>query len=171
MCRTITRNGERAVTVTDSYRLSLVSDFQYSLHAEAAQNSVMAQDFALATDSSSRATETWWAGRRLRYNIGLLIAGPLGFSLYAVVVSRCIDLRAPSDWEITALTTVFQGFAYLVMIGVANLCYYFGPWSNRLVRPANVATYRKIVFRFGFWFCLVALPTGCSSIRHLRSPR
>jgi len=38
----------------------------------------MAQDFALETDSSPRATETWWASRRLRYNIGLLVAGPLG---------------------------------------------------------------------------------------------
>jgi hypothetical protein len=55
----------------------------------------------------------------------------------------------------TILTTLFQGFAYLVMIGVANLCYYLGPWSERLVRPANVARYRKIVFQLGFWFSVL----------------
>jgi hypothetical protein len=115
----------------------------------------MDQGFALETDSSPHATETWWASRRLRYNVGLLVAGPLGFGLYAVAISQCIDLRAPGDWEITILTTLFQGFAYLVMIGVANLCYYLGPWSERLVRPANVAGYRKIVFGLGFWFSVL----------------
>ena len=64
-------------------------------------------------------------------------------------------VRAPGDWEITVLTALFQGFAYLVMVGVANLCYYLGPWSERLVRPANVARFRKIVFRLGFWFSVL----------------
>jgi hypothetical protein len=123
----------------------------------------MAQDFALETDSSPRAIITWWASRRLRYNIGLLVAGPLGFGLYAVAVDRCIDLRAPGDWEITILTTLFQGFAYLVMIGVANLCYYLGPWSERLVRPANVAGYREIVFWLGFSFSIL-LPFAPSAL-------
>ena len=115
----------------------------------------MAQGFALETDSSPRAAETWWASRRLRYNIGFFVAGPLGFGLYAVAVSRCIDLRAPGHWKITILTTLFQAFAYLVMIGVANLCYYLGPLSERLVRTANVAAYRKIVFWLGFWFSVL----------------
>lgn len=115
----------------------------------------VAQEFTLERDSSPRATEAWWANRRLRYNIGLLVAGPLGFGLYAVAISRCIGLRAPGDWEMTVFTTLFQGFAYLVMIGVANLCYYLGPWSERLVRPANVARYRKIVFGLGFGFSVL----------------
>src|SRR5258708_3158735 len=115
----------------------------------------MAQGLALETHSSPPATESWWANRRLRYNIGLLVAGPLGFGVYAIAISRCIDLRASGDREMTILTTLFQGFAYLVMIGVANLCYYLGPWSERLVRPANVARYRKVVFRLGFWFSVL----------------
>jgi hypothetical protein len=123
----------------------------------------MAQDLSLETDSSPRATETWWARRRLRYNIGLLVAGALGFGLYAVAISRCINLHAPGDWEITILTTVFQGFAYLVMIGVANLCYYLGPLSERLARPTNVASYRKTAFRLGFWFS-VLLPFTPSAV-------
>jgi hypothetical protein len=123
----------------------------------------MDEDFTLETDSSPRATGTWWARRRLRYNVGLLVAGPLGFVLYAVAISRCIDLHAPGDWEITILTISFQGFAYLVMIGVANLCYYLGPWSERLVHPTKVATYRKIAFRLGFWFS-VLLPFTPSAV-------
>lgn len=115
----------------------------------------MTEDLALETDPSPQARKTWWARRRLRYNVGLLIAGLVGFVFYAIAIDRCIDLRAPGDWEITIFTTVFQGFAYLIMIGAANLCYNLGPWSERLVRPANVARYRKIVFRLGFWFSVL----------------
>jgi hypothetical protein len=123
----------------------------------------MPQDFALETDPSPRATEMWWASRRLPYNIGLLVAGTVGFGLYAVAVDRCVDLRAPGDWEITIFTTLFQGFTYLVMMGVANLCYYLGPWSERLVRPTNVAGYRRIMFGLGFWFS-VLLPFAPSAL-------
>jgi hypothetical protein len=123
----------------------------------------MAQDIFLESESSPRAIDTWWASRRLRYNIGLLIAGPLGFSLYAIAVDRCIDLRAPGEWEITIPSILFQGFAYLVMIGAANLCYYLGPWSERIIRPANVAGYRTILFRLGFTFS-VLLPLAPSAL-------
>jgi hypothetical protein len=105
--------------------------------------------------SSPTTTEDWWSRRRLRYNIGLVVAGVLGFGLYIVAVDRCIDLRAPGDWEITIFTTVFQGFAYLVMIAVANLCYNLGAWSERVIRPANLASYRKTIFGLGFWFSVL----------------
>jgi len=115
----------------------------------------MAEDLILTADPSPLATKTWWAKRRLRYNIGLLIAGPLGFICYVSAVDRCIDLHAPGDWEISGFTTLFQGFAYLLMVGVANLCYYLGPWSERLLRPRNVERYRKTAFGLGFWFSVL----------------
>jgi hypothetical protein len=115
----------------------------------------MTEDLTRTADPTPWAMQTWWAARRRRYNIGLLVAGPLGFICYAAAVSRCIDLRVPGDWEITIFTTLFQGFAYLVMIGIANLCYYVGPWSEQLFRPANVARYRKTAFQLGFWFSVL----------------
>lgn len=123
----------------------------------------MLDDCALETDSSPRAAKTWWAKRRLRYNVGLLVAGPLGFVFYALAVSRCIDINAPGDWEITVLTTLFQGLVYLIMIGVANLCYYLAPWSEQVVHPTNVASYRKVAFQLGFWFS-VLLPLAPSAV-------
>lgn len=110
------------------------------------------EDVGLATDPSPWAREQWWAQRRRRYNVGLLIAGILGFICYAAAVRRCISLRAPGEWEITIFTALFQGLCYLVMMGVANLCYYLGPQSERLLHPANIAKYRKIAFQLGFWF-------------------
>jgi hypothetical protein len=110
----------------------------------------------ISTSSSSHmTTEDWWSSRRLRYNIGLVVAGLLGFGLYIVAVDRCINLRAPGDWEITVFTTVFQGFAYLVMIAIANLCYNLGAWSERVIRPANLARYRRTIFGLGFWFSVL----------------
>jgi len=52
-------------------------------------------------------------------------------------------------------TTVFQGFAYLVIIAVANLFYNLGAWSERVLRPANLARYRKTIFGLGFWFSVL----------------
>jgi hypothetical protein len=100
-------------------------------------------------------TEAWWASRRLRYNIGLLVAGLLGFVFYVVATDRCIALRAPGDWEITIFTTVFQGFAYLMMVVVANLLYHLGAWSERVIRPANPVRYRTTIFGLGFCFSVL----------------
>ncbi len=115
----------------------------------------MAEDYALPADSDSSLTKTWWAGHRLRYNIGLVVAGLPAFICYVAAVERCIDLRVPGDWEVTIFTTLFQGFAYLIMIGAANACYQFGPWSERLIKPTNPARYRKIAFRMGFLFSVL----------------
>lgn len=123
----------------------------------------MVDESSLVTDPSPWATERWWAARRLRYNIGLLIAGALGFVCYAVVVSRCIALNAPGDWEITFLTIGFQSVAYLIAIGVVNLCYSLGPWCERFVQPANVARYRRLGVKLGFGLS-VLLPLAPATI-------
>jgi hypothetical protein len=115
----------------------------------------LSNDLVSAYGSSLVTTGVWWASRRLRYNIGLVVAGLIGFVLYVVAVDRCIDVRAPGDWEITIFTIVFQGFAYLVMMALANLCYNLGAWSERAVRPSNVARYRIAVFNLGFWFSVL----------------
>ena len=123
----------------------------------------MAEDLTLTADPSPAARETWWAAHRLRYNIGLLVGGSLGFIGYAIAVDRCINLHTPGDWEITLFTTAFQGVAYLAAVVLANLCYYLGPWSEGLLHPSNVAIYRKITFRLGFWFS-VLLPFTPSAL-------
>jgi hypothetical protein len=123
----------------------------------------MAEDRTVAADASPWARETWWSGRRRRYNLGLLVAGVAGFIGYAAAVERCIALHAPGDWEITIFTTIFQAFAYLVMVGVANVFFLLGPWSERVLQPNNVAAYRTVAFRLGFWFS-VLLPFAPSVV-------
>jgi hypothetical protein len=105
----------------------------------------------------------WWEQRRLRYNIGPIIAGGLAFAAYVLVIIHfqdVIDAAEPSQAdELSGFTLVFQGFGYLFMMLVANVCFFLEPLSEWLLRPRNVGRYRKIAFRLGFWGS-VALPFG-----------
>ncbi|RBP44523.1 hypothetical protein DES53_104344 [Roseimicrobium gellanilyticum] len=99
----------------------------------------------------------WWRARRIRYNIGLVVAGILAFIAYAAV--GFVMLPADAEFEITGLTILFQGFGYLFMIGVANVFYFIGPLSEFVIRPGDPESYRRTCFRLGFWFS-VLLPFG-----------
>jgi hypothetical protein len=39
--------------------------------------------------------------------------------------------------------------------GFGNLCYFIGPISERVVRPADPDRYRHICYRLGFWFSVL----------------
>ncbi len=95
----------------------------------------------------------WWEARRLRYNVGLVVAGFLAFVAYSVLGSWL--LSDDPDFEITIFTIAFQGIAYLFMMVVANLCFLLGPFSERFVRPLDLPRYRHTCFRLGFWFSVL----------------
>jgi len=103
----------------------------------------------------------WWSARRLRYNVALIVAGILAFIAY-VAVGRTL-LPRNAEFEITIFTTLFQGIGYLFMIGVANVFYFLGPISERIVRPHDPERYRRICFRLGFWFS-VLLPFSIAAL-------
>jgi peptidoglycan/LPS O-acetylase OafA/YrhL len=95
----------------------------------------------------------WWRARRFRYNVALVVAGILAFVAYVAV---CVTLLPKdAEVEITLFTILFQGVGYLFMIGVANVCYFIGPLSERFVRPAEPERYRLICYRLGFWFSVL----------------
>lgn len=97
----------------------------------------------------------WWEHRRLRYNIGLVVAGLLAFVGYVAVLDRGISTGAMPCAEITLFTTVFQGLGFLFMIAVANVCYLAGPLSESIIRPRNVDRFRRVTFQLGFWFSVL----------------
>lgn len=98
----------------------------------------------------------WWRSRRLRYNISLAVAGVLAFICYVIVCSTLLPrVLTLSEIKVTAFTTLFQAVGYLFMMGVANILYYLGPLSERVVKPADVEGYREICYRLGFWFSVV----------------
>ncbi|HYR55295.1 MAG TPA: hypothetical protein VEM39_04205 [Myxococcaceae bacterium] len=87
--------------------------------------------------------------------MGLIVAGVLAFVCYVVVFEKIVP--KDSETEITLFTTAFQGFGYLVMMGIANACYSLGPLVERLLRPTNPKRFRKISYTLGFGFSF-ALP-------------
>jgi hypothetical protein len=98
---------------------------------------------------------SWWEQRRLRYNIGLVIAVVSAFVCYVVVVDRGICIGTMPDAEITLFTTAFQGIGYLFMMAIGNVCYFSGPLSESLIGPQNVERYRHMTFQLGLWFSVL----------------
>jgi hypothetical protein len=111
-------------------------------------------------EQTSIPARVWWGRRRLRYNVGLIVAGLLAFACYVAVVFWGISLRAiPDPGAVTGLTTLFQAACYLVLMVIANICYWLGPLSERLIQPKDIDRYRRITYGLGFWFS-VLLPFG-----------
>ena len=107
---------------------------------------------AVADSQSARA---WWEQRRLRYNIALIVAGVLAFAAYVAVVDRGISMGTMPGAEITLFTTAFQGFGYLLMMAIANVCYFAGPLSESIVKPKNIHRYRRVMYWLGFCFSVL----------------
>ena len=102
-------------------------------------------------EPASRADDVWrwWESRRLRYNIGLAIAGALAWGLFAA------ESLLLTDWfSISVSGTLATGLLWLVAMGIANLLYFLGPVSERVLRPQDRDAYRRRVFGLGFWFSM-----------------
>lgn len=99
---------------------------------------------------TSSQIKEWWCEKRLLYNFGLVTSGILAFILYVVVGVNFI-MPYDNDFEITLFTLFFQGFGYLMMMGLANLCYNMGVYLD-LNNPENSEKFRKDLFKLVFWF-------------------
>jgi hypothetical protein len=101
----------------------------------------------------------WWESRRLRYNIGLAIAGWVAWGLAAAAIWTLVPLIPfqTDNPEVTLFTVLIQGVLYLLFMAAANLLYLLGSLSEAVLRPADVDGFRRRMFGLGFWFS-VALP-------------
>ena len=91
----------------------------------------------------------WWESRRLRYNIGLAIAGASAWGVFAA------ESLLMTDWfSLSVSGTLATGLLWLVAMGVANLLYVLGPVSERVLKPTDRDAYRRRVFGLGFWFSM-----------------
>jgi hypothetical protein len=95
----------------------------------------------------------WWADRRLKYNLGLVIAGILAFICYVIAGVNLI-MPYDNDFEITLFTTAFQGTGYLFMMLIANIFYNLGYWVDQNYNKCDSEKFRRRLFNFGFGFHL-----------------
>jgi hypothetical protein len=95
----------------------------------------------------------WWAARRRRYNVALVLAGVSAFIAYATVAS--VFSQHFNQLEITGFTVTFQAVGYAVAMALANLLYFLGPLSERILKPSNPKSYRIVTYRLGLWFSVL----------------
>jgi len=111
----------------------------------------------------------WWEGRRLRYNIGLVLAGVLAFLTYIIELIVFGD-RIPGS-EINLFVIAAQAAGYVFYMLLANAFYFLGALSERLPRMRSLDSHRRLVYGLGFWFSvavpfLVPLLVGYYAIVH-----
>jgi hypothetical protein len=99
--------------------------------------------------------KAWWSARRLPYNAVLLIAAPI--SLLALFVVWVLFEDQLPCFEITGFNVATWAVLFPFALGLANICYYLGPLSERLLRPANPRRFRRTMFGAGTIFSLVLI--------------
>jgi hypothetical protein len=105
---------------------------------------------------------SWWQARRLSYNLALAVAGWVAYG--ATLVMFMIDGRPMwRDWQGGLSMTLFLGVVFLVLMGVANVCYLIGPALEAWLRPPDPTAFRKSAYALGLWGS-VALPFAFPAI-------
>ncbi|ATQ42066.1 hypothetical protein [Caulobacter mirabilis] len=108
------------------------------------------------TQPGGREAWLWWERRRLRYNLGLAVAG---WAAYGAVWLTMLGLGEPmpdTPREILSIT-LFLGTGFLAIMVGANLAYLAGVLTETVVRPVDVEGFRRRTWSLGFWGS-IALP-------------
>jgi len=95
-------------------------------------------------------SKQWWWFQRCRYNKGLLISRFIAFILYCALGPFIIGPH--EEFEETIFEIAFQGFGYLIMMGIANLLYTFGWIIDIGFNTNNSQVFRERLFALGYWF-------------------
>src|SRR6476620_11159121 len=107
------------------------------------------------TTSSGADRRAWWSVHRKRCNLLLVAAAPIS-GVLLLLVWWLFDERPPC-LEITGFTGLAGLVLFLLALGLANICYFLGPLSERLIRPRNVAVFRRYVFGSGLALSLLLI--------------
>lgn len=95
-----------------------------------------------------RETWRWWESRRLRYNVGLAVAGWCAWSLFWVA-QFVFDAIIPTEWQFLQIT-VMLGVGFLVVMVVANVLFFLGVVAEILIKPVDAPAFRDRMWRFGY---------------------
>ena len=100
-------------------------------------------------------SNSWWKAKRRDYNKFLLWGGAGSCLIYLFIGSVFSD--ALKDFEITFFTVLFQSMAFVTGVVLANICYFLGPISEKVLNPKDLTNFRNITFRLGVSFSLLLI--------------
>lgn len=92
----------------------------------------------------------WWEARRLRYNIGLAVAGLAAYSAFWLLM-LAFGQGDGVDMRTLVSTTAFMGLGYMIVIAAANGCYLLGVGLETMLKPADRDGFRERFWTLGFW--------------------
>ena len=116
---------------------------------------------ATAQPPSDTDRRSFWRGRRLHFNIALLVSGvSAGLAFAAVLVAWNFWPPPPeeaghADFELLSLVLAPVAFGFAMVL--ANGCYLLGPASEILLRPKSTDAFRRRAYALGVSFS-VAMP-------------
>ena len=95
---------------------------------------------------NNQTPKNWWETNRPRYNIGLIISGCIAYFIFFVLegYKNC-----------TLFTLIFQGIGSLFIIGIANLFYFLGLFTDKIFNKKDSIVFRKRLFNLGFGFSIL----------------
>jgi hypothetical protein len=82
----------------------------------------------------------------------MLLAGVLAFVVQIAVVRWGTSIGAISpnsdpDPDAMFFTIFIDGIGYLVMMGIANVCYFLGQWSEGVMNPSRILVFGALAFQ------------------------
>ena len=97
---------------------------------------------------SSPGAWSWWESRRLGYNVALALAG---WAAYGANAALFYGFGHPiwQSWQGALSMTLFLGTGFLVLMGVANIFYLLGAYTESVVAPADRVAFRKHAYALG----------------------
>ena len=95
----------------------------------------------------------WWAKKRYKYNISLVVSFFLAFVVYNIVGATLI---APYDmqFEIALFTLIPMLLGFLLAVGIANICYSLGLIVDIIINPNDIRSKSLTLYRVGYWFSI-----------------
>ena len=91
-------------------------------------------------------TETW---------VGWLALAEVARHVAGDRLFECGRRRLYKEFEVTLVTTFFQGAVYLIMMLLANAFYSSGYFVDKWFNATNEEPFRVWLFNFGYWFSIL----------------
>jgi hypothetical protein len=106
-------------------------------------------------ETAEISTHKWWASKRLRFNVLLLLAAPASLVCF-LFVAIVFESRLPC-LEFSLFGLIFGAFLFLLGLLAANVLYYLGPLVEWLARPRHAMVLRKRLFAAGTAFSVLLI--------------